>query len=145
MSSERQCLSALMAKRAELVGEIEGLDDRLDRLRADLFHLDATINLVSPGFQFGQIRGKRRRGAAEWFGHGELVRAGFDLMRTNPDAVVTTREIAVLAMQRRGFDPESEATVQRVKKRVDSTMRRQQAVAKVMSGGKVVGWRLATP
>jgi hypothetical protein len=138
-------LAGLVTRRADLVGQIEELEDRLNRLRADLFHLEAAINLVSPGFRFGQIRGKRKRGAGEWFGHGELVRAGFDLMRPNPEAIVTTREIAVLAMQRRGFDPEIEETVQRVKKRVDSTMRRQQAETKVMSGGKVVGWRLVQP
>lgn len=139
MSSENICLSTLVNKRAELVGEVEALEDRLGRLRADLFHLDATINIVSPGFRFGQVRGRRKRRAGEWFGHGELVRTAFDLMRPNPEAVVTTREIAVLTMQRRGLDLESELTVQRVKKRVDSTLRRQQAVAKVMGGGKVLG------
>jgi hypothetical protein len=35
--------------------------------------------------------------------------------------------------------------VQRVQKPVDSTLRRQQAVAKVMSGGKEIGRRLAEP
>ncbi len=41
-------LAALARKRAELAGEGEALQARLDRLRADLAQLDATIRTMDP-------------------------------------------------------------------------------------------------
>ena len=40
-------VSALIRKRAELAGEQEQLRERLDALRQDLVHLDATIRLFA--------------------------------------------------------------------------------------------------
>jgi hypothetical protein len=41
-------VSALVRKRAEIAGEIEAKLAEVDRLRADLAHLDAAIRIVCP-------------------------------------------------------------------------------------------------
>ncbi len=43
--AEPHVVSALVAKRAELAGEIEAAEKRVAKLRADLLHLDATLRL----------------------------------------------------------------------------------------------------
>jgi hypothetical protein len=65
------CLSGLVAKRAELAGEIRLAEERLDQLRADILHLDAAIRIIAPGYHTDAIVPKARRQRREWFGNGE--------------------------------------------------------------------------
>ena len=46
------CVAALARKRAELAGEIEAGELRLRELRAGLAHVDATIRLFTPDYEW---------------------------------------------------------------------------------------------
>lgn len=52
-------LSGLVAKRAELAGEVQALDARLTQLRADLVHLDAAILIMRPDAEPELIRPRK--------------------------------------------------------------------------------------
>jgi hypothetical protein len=74
-------VSALSRKRAELAGEAQALERQLDRLRADLAHLDAAIRILCPEARPELIKPKvpGRRGC-DWFGRGELGRMVLDTL-----------------------------------------------------------------
>jgi hypothetical protein len=61
---EPHVISALVAKRAELAGEIEAVGKRLAQLRADLVHLDAVRRLFDATAEPAAIPAKRPWGGA---------------------------------------------------------------------------------
>jgi hypothetical protein len=140
--TQSHCLSGLVAKRAELAGEIRLAEERLDQLRADILHLDAAIRIIDPSYHTDAIVPKVRRQRREWFGNGELLRMVLETLRKAPEPL-TAREIAVALMERKGFDATDAATVRLVEKRVDATVRwREGLVERVVYGPRSVGWRI---
>jgi hypothetical protein len=136
-------LGLVIEKRAELAGEVRALEDRLDQLRADLIHLDATIRILSPSFQTEAIVPKQRRQRRGWFANGELLRAVLECLRRAPEPV-TAKEVAQAIMERKGLDATDAATVRLVEKRVFSTLKRRAGslVEEVVYGPRAVGWRV---
>jgi hypothetical protein len=59
--AEPHVLSALVSRRAELTGEIEGLECQDDQLRADLLHIEAAIRIFAPDYRPNEIRPKAKR------------------------------------------------------------------------------------
>ena len=136
-------LSALIDKRATLAGEIRELEDRLEQLRSDVLHVDAVIRLMDPAYQLDAIVPKRRRQRREWFGNGELLRGVLETLRQAREPM-TSREVALAIMERKGFDQNDGQTVRLIEKRVDATIRRRGAlVEKVVYGPRSVAWRIA--
>ena len=135
-------LSALIDKRATLVGEIHDLEGRLEQLRSDVLHVDAVIRLMDPAYQLDAIVPKRRRQRREWFGNGELLRAVLETLRQAREPM-TSREVALAIMERKGFDQNDGQTVRLIEKRVDATIRRRGAlVERVVYGPRSVAWRI---
>jgi hypothetical protein len=142
MSSSNLCLSGLIDNRAELAGEIRLLEDRLEQLRSNILHVDATIRIIDPAYQVDAIVPKVRRPRRDWFGRGELLRSILETPRKAPEPL-TAREIAVALMARKGFDANDAATVRLVERRVDSTVRRRDGlIERVVYGPRSVGWRI---
>ena len=86
-------ISGLTAKRAELSGELGEAEKRLDRLRADLDSLDATIRLFDPTIAPKAIKPRVKRTAPQRFRTGELTRATLTVLR-KADRPLSVREIA---------------------------------------------------
>jgi hypothetical protein len=59
--AEPHVLSALVSKRAEIAGQIEGLERQADQFRADLLHIDAAIRIFAPDYRPNEIRPKAKR------------------------------------------------------------------------------------
>jgi len=136
-------LSGLIEKRAELAGEIRLLEERLEQLRSNILHVDATIRIVDPAYQVDAIVPKVRRPRRDWFGRGELLRSILETLRKAPEPL-TAHEIAVALMERKGFDVNDAATVRLVERRVDSTVRRREGlIERVVFGPRAVAWRIA--
>ena len=74
-------LSGLIAKRAELAGEIAAAEARLGQLRADLVHLDSVIRLMDPDAAPETIPPKRTAPGQGWFGKRELPRLVMEVLR----------------------------------------------------------------
>jgi hypothetical protein len=139
-------VAALVRKRAELAGELHGLEARTAQLRADLLHLDATIRLLDPDAAPEAIRPKRIVQRDGWFGLGELPRLVLDTLRTSAEPM-PIRALAEAIMLRRGLPPGDRATLLIVEKRVDRYLRRQdgRSLERVPNGARTVGWRVAGP
>ena len=72
--AESHVISALKLKRAELSGHIKDLERRINRQRANLASLDATIRLFSPEMNPDAIPPKRRYRQSGYFKQHELPR-----------------------------------------------------------------------
>ena len=79
--ADSQVVSGLVEKRAELAGEVEHYQRELQRLAAELGHLDATIRLFDPFYDLGSVRPKRRGRRTQWFAPGECQRLVLETLR----------------------------------------------------------------
>lgn len=144
--AEPHVVTALVKKRAEMAGEIEAAEQRVDQLRADLIHLDATLRLFDPEALPETIPPKHPRPArADWFGRGELARRIFDALR-DAERALCPREIALRAMQAKGFDPDDKMLAAAFTKRVDQALqrlRREGRVSRESGPGQTMVWRVA--
>lgn len=103
-------LSGLIAKHAELSGEITHLRTKLRQLLVDLSHVDAAIRIFDPDFH---VEGIKPKAPAALYGisfRGEFVRIVLDKMR-EIGGPVTTKEIALHLMRNRGLNTEDAALV----------------------------------
>jgi hypothetical protein len=79
--AESHVVPALVNKRAEIAGMITRTEQQLGQFRADLVHLDATIQLFAPEMEPKTIPAKRIRQSDLWFEQGELSRRVLDALR----------------------------------------------------------------
>jgi predicted metal-dependent HD superfamily phosphohydrolase len=95
-------VNALRNKRAEILGDLVVHQAAIDRLRAELIHIDAVLRLFDPDTNPEEIGGKRRfPRRTEYFGRGEVTRLIYDALRDNgtvsaaelAEAVATQKEI----------------------------------------------------
>src|SRR5215213_3202874 len=69
-------VSALRNMRSRIAGEIEMHSREIDRLRAELVHLDATMQLFDPETEPSDVPALRRYPRrTEWFARGEVTHA----------------------------------------------------------------------
>lgn len=103
--AESHVVSGLVAKRAELAGEVQDHRLALDRLGKELGHLDATIRLFTPDYDLAGIGARKRRRAQPWFGPGECQRLVLEVLRDAPgplsDPLVTAAVVARKGLQDR--------------------------------------------
>lgn len=88
--AESHVVSGLVEKRSELAGLVAHHRQEIDRLQADLNHLDATIKLFAPDFNLGGIRKKQYRNYSRLFKQGECHRLSLDALRAAGGASSTT-------------------------------------------------------
>lgn len=108
--AEPHVVTALVAKRAELSGEIEKLDERRAALKAHIVNLDAVLRLFRYAGDPAKIKPRRKR---NWiFRRGELQRMVLDIEReaTKP---LHKDDIALEVLSRKGWahDPDLLETV----------------------------------
>jgi hypothetical protein len=138
-------VSALVRKRAEIAGEIEAKLAEVDRLRADLAHLDAAIRIVCPEARPELIKPKRpSRKGCDWFGRGELGRLVLDALRDAPKPL-GSMALARAVMERKGMVAADGVALRRVENMVDGALRRREGriVQRVALGPRSLGWRVA--
>jgi hypothetical protein len=137
-------ISGLVAKRAELAGEIETAEKVLADSRQQLAHIDAAIRIFDPAYPLASIKSKAKRSPLA-FNRGELIRDVLDMLRTTP-APMTVAELAAAYMQRKAM-PAERGTRELVEGRVDKALRRKEGevVERVVLGPRAVAWRLKQP
>ena len=136
-------ISALKAKRAVSVGEIELHQREIDRLRAEFVHIDAVLRIFDPAAIPSDIAARKRYPPrTEYFGRGELTRRILETIRDRGDT--SPRELAEALMADRNI-PESDRAI-----RYDLSNRFTAALHKLRRAGTVekigavrgVRWRL---
>jgi hypothetical protein len=111
----------------------------VDRLRAELVHLDATLRY--PADDFGSRKRWPRR--TDYFARGELTRLVFEALREN--GTTAAGELVAAAMTARSI-PESDGAIRRISSPGSSTtlhdLSRRETVEKI-DQERGVQWKLA--
>ncbi len=81
--AESHVVSGLVAKRTELAGQVEQCRLELERLVANVGHLDGSIKLFAPDYKLEGIRAKTPRQRNQFFRQGECQRLVLEIF---PDA-----------------------------------------------------------
>ena len=139
--AEPHVIGALRNKRAELAGMLRQLEQQLAQQRANLAHVDATMQLFDPDIRPKDIRPKQPRARNAWFRPGECLRLIYDQLReaTQP---VTTRELAERIMRVKAIPAADNDRRERIQKTLLASLNRaKQTIARVETAG-VVRWRL---
>jgi hypothetical protein len=108
-------ISGLKEKRSAVAGQIVELRNQIDRLQADLFHLDAVLKLYGLDPEEIPTKGRVPKRSA-FFGRNEITRRCYDLLRER--GTIKAEDVAVKAMLEKGLDPAADRT-----QRVDFTRR----------------------
>ena len=135
---------ALVARRAELAGEMNTLQGRLHQIHADLASLDDVIKQFDPEYRLETIRPRYRRQTtpAET---ASISRAVLDTLRRAGEPM-GAKAVALAIMTERGLDQQDRALVRSMAKRVDMALRYQRTngmVEEAIGGGAGVNWRLS--
>ena len=141
--AEPHVIAALKDKRAELAGIIADLEKGINRHRADLVHLDATLRMFAPDTEAAGITPKAVRRRNAWFGRGECARLVYGILRTAARPL-TSREIAEALMAARGLDPADHRIRELIQKTAHGVLKRAvPIVVAVTTDSQALAWRVA--
>jgi len=124
--SEPHVVSALVAKRGELSGEVQRHRRELRRLDEQLGHLDAAIRLFAPDYDLASVRPRQRRRGPQRFAQGECQRLVLERLRDAPEplsdrqivaAVVASKGVEAGSQARAGVEKTTLATLRRLAKK----------------------------
>jgi len=103
--SDTFLISGLKEKRAATAGRIVDLRREVDKLQADLVHIDAVLKLY--GLEPAEIPNKGRMPVrSTYFGRNELSRRCRDALREKGS--IRADDVAVEAMRDKGMDPDKD-------------------------------------
>jgi len=142
--AEPHVISALVRKRAELAGDIERTQTQIRQMVKDLENLDATILMFDPSYELEAIRPKAFRPPEDWSKRGEMTRIVLEILRMAAEPL-TTRDIALELIRRRGLDEKDAKFVRLMGKRVGVALRHQRDNGLVRSEqgpGQYMLWHL---
>jgi hypothetical protein len=112
-------LTALTKRRADLVTEVRQAEVTLNRILADIEHIDGAIRQFNPGY-----RPRRPRTILTAPERGSMVKSLLAVMRA-AGGPLTVREITGRIMAGRGIDPTDRKKVTYVTARVRAALSRQ--------------------
>jgi hypothetical protein len=92
----------LVAKRAEIAGQIEHTQDQLRQLVIDLDHIDASIHIFDPSIELQEIKAPPVPANHHAF-RGQVTRIVLTTLR-NAKKPLTTQDIAQRVMAEHGLD-----------------------------------------
>ena len=140
---ESHVLSGLVAKRSELAGRVEEIQQELEKTVDELRTLEKAIRIYDPSYDLRSIRTKRIRKKGKFFEHGEASRFVLDALR-EADGPISTNGMADLAAAAKGVKA---ADMSGLRACVLATLSRQRINATVVEVGRdeagSIRWRLA--
>ena len=139
-------VAALTRTRAELAGEAVELERSQERVREGLRYPDAASLLLDRTVELAAIQPKRPPAGDGLFGHRELTRLIYRVLR-GVDRPPTLAEITAKVMIIKGLDPKEGAACRAVRERVSRTLRMKVGLVprRVPPDGDAVGWTAADP
>jgi uncharacterized coiled-coil protein SlyX len=139
--SAREIILALRDKRSELADAIAELERQVDRQRADLGHVDATIRLFDPSIEDEPSRSTTPRAHNNWFRPGECRRRIYDVLREATEPM-TTRDVVAGVMKAKGLPGEDARTRELVHKTVLCSLNRARDTIERSEAAGVTAWRV---
>lgn len=134
-------ISGLIAKRAELAGQIAHAQKQLRSMVCDLDHLDATIRLFDPDADTSRVKPYRTAHRAL---RGEMQRFVLRALREAQEPL-TSLEITRAMIEARGLNAD-DATVVLMRKRVGACLTKlaaRETVEEIPQPGTYKGWRIS--
>jgi hypothetical protein len=139
--AELHVIGALRNKRAELAGTLRQLEQQLGQQRANLAHVDATMQLFDPDIRPKDIPPKQQRARNVWFRPGECLRLIYDELR-GASQPMSTRQLAERIIRVKAIPAADDHRRELVQKTILGSLNRaKQTIARVETAG-VVSWRL---
>ena len=144
---DERLLSALIEKRADIAGQILGLEKQLSAHRAAIIHIDATLKLLDPTIRIVEIRSKRPMFARSgYFAQGELSQRCHDAVRVAGPSGISAEELSIQTLKAKELDPSDEKLRSDFIRRFHNAMdrlHRTQIVRRIGRGkGDSVRWAL---
>jgi hypothetical protein len=142
--AQSNLLSGLVAKRAEVAGQIQALQRDVAALAADVRTLDGAIRIIDPTYNVRGIRAKRSNRKNQFFTErGEASKFVLDSLRAHRDPI-STNELAEIARVQKGLDaPDLKA----LRASILTTLSRQRIKGVVIEVGRdetgTIKWQLA--
>ncbi|MDE2599721.1 MAG: hypothetical protein KGL40_08865 [Rhodocyclaceae bacterium] len=132
----------LVAKRSELLSQMEHYVQEVDRLDAEIKHLDATIKLFAPETDLRTLPVKRFVESNHVFRHAEGIRLVLEVMR-EAGGKLNTQQIAQRVSEKKGLDA---SKIKVVRGAILDTLKRAEKKGQVCQIGKegmALLWELA--
>jgi hypothetical protein len=126
--AEPHVLTGLLAKRAEIAGKIEHLQDELRQLVIDLDHIDASIHFLV-AIELQALHARPVPAPHHAF-RGQVTRTVITALR-NAKKPHTTQDIAQRVMAERGLDTANVRLLKTMKKRAGGCLRNLQKQGRV--------------
>jgi hypothetical protein len=123
-------VTGLVAKQAELAGDIERTHQRLRKLVRQLEHIDGTLRIVAPDMEVEAIRPKAFRPPDDWSKRGQMSRLVLSILLQAREPL-TSREIAAQMLLERAMDAEDVKMLRTMTKRVSTALRDQREKGRV--------------
>lgn len=114
-------LSGLLAKRAQVAGLVEGLQDRLREAMINLDHVDQTILLFDPEADLAEVKAKPLPPRHVAF-KGQVTRAILSMLRTSEEAL-DSKSITLRLMAERELNAADKKLLKTIQKRVGAALR----------------------
>src|ERR1700733_12936833 len=102
MSGDTFVISGLRAKRADLARQIIETKAQVEKLHADLFHVDTVLRIYGEDPEDIPLKGRAGK-LSPYFGRTEMSRRCRDALREH--GTVKADDIAVQAMKEKGLNP----------------------------------------
>lgn len=141
--AEPHVVTALIAKRAELAGQLEATQAEVRRLIIDLDNVDSTLRIFSPDIDLDDIRPKPLPPRYVAY-KGEVSRIIFGTLR-DAHHPMTVEELTQHVMAERDLNTSDKRLIRTVAKRVGSCLRHYRSRGVIQSahgpGGRVL-WKV---
>lgn len=142
--TQSHVVSGLIAKRAELAGQLASFQTEIDRISGTLANLDRTIKLFAPEFDLRTIKSKRTNTRSTHFYNGELQRLTLDILRQAGRPLIS-REIGEELLVIKDLDSSSLDSVQRRLIAVLQRLRSRGIVMVTDESAFPIPWKLVEP
>ena len=139
--AELHVMDALRAKRSELSGIVNQLEQQIAQHRASLVHLDAAMRLFDPDLALEQAGPRQQPPRTAWFRPGECLRLIHDVLREAPQPM-TTRALTEQVMGLKAIVPADGRSCALVQKTVLGSLSRAKATIQRVEIAGVASWRI---
>lgn len=140
--TQSHVVSGLIAKRAELAGQLASHQTEIDHLSSTLANLDRTIKLFAPEFDLRTIKSKRTNKRSTHFYNGELQRLTLDILRQAGRPLIS-REICEELLIIKDLESSALEVVQRSLTAVLQRLRLRGIVIVTDDSAYPIPWKLA--
>jgi len=112
-------ISGLLAKRQDLLSDVEGLQGKIAEIRNDVRAIERTLRALGFNGDLGMMTGRHKNRVL--FRRGDLLKAILNELRT-AGRPLKSREIALALMKQKGDDPKDRESLKDLVRRVTKSL-----------------------